>query len=476
MSALTTVVRTPSPPTEPQQPSLDVLLVEDDPDICSTLEEVLRGQGHRVTVAKDGAQAMRSLDARRFDLAICDVRLPKVDGLHIFRRIRQDQPESQVILMSAYGTISEAVNAMSEKAAHYLSKPFDLDVLVELVDRIAQENHLRRALQGAQGQLGDAEAAVLVGSSSAMHELRRRVKAIARSDAAVLITGESGTGKELVVKLLHRASDRASAPLVAVNCAAFPDTLLEAELFGHEKGAFTGALMKREGRFRAAEGGTLFLDEVAEMSPAAQAKLLRVLEDGTYQPLGSDTTYKVDVRVVSATNIDVKTAVKEGRFREDIYHRLKVFHLHVPPLRERRADLPLLIEHFRRAIVGQGRPPLRISPLAWSALRSYPFPGNIRELKHVIEHALVLSGGDEIDVDHLPDEVRGERIASANASAVRPLGDVMGEFERDYIISALERNRWRRAATAAALGVSRKTLWQKMREHNIAERHSEGEA
>jgi DNA-binding NtrC family response regulator len=455
-----------APPTAAR---LDVLLVDDDPDIRSMVESLLREQGHSVAVARDGAEAMRSLDQRRYDLAICDVRLPKVDGMQLFRRIRQDAPDSQVILMSAYGTVSEAVGAMREKAAHYLAKPFDLAALTSLVGEIAEQQQLRRALEGhPDGPLDDETA--IVGSSPAIQELRRKVKAIAKSDVAVLITGENGSGKELIVRLLHRASERATGPLVSVNCAAFPDTLLEAELFGHEKGAFTGAVSKRDGRFRAADGGTLFLDEVAEMSLSAQAKLLRVLEDGSFQPIGSNTTVRADVRLVSATNVDVRAAVVAGRFREDIYHRLKVFNLHVPPLRERLADLPALVEHFRRSMKSQASRPLRITPQAWAALRGYSFPGNIRELKHIVEHALVLSAGQEIDVEHLPDEVRGERRRTIVSSEVRPWADVMAEFERDYLVSALEKNRWRRAQTARILGMSRKTLWQKMRDHGISER------
>jgi DNA-binding NtrC family response regulator len=460
------IVNTSSPPTE-TLPPLDILLVEDEPDILEALEEVLREHGHRVTTASDGAQAMSQLDAHNFDLAICDVRLPKVDGLKIFRRIRSDAPDSQVILMSAYGTVAEAVDAIKEKAAHYLAKPFRVETMLELVDRIAHEHQLRRSLLQAHEARDDELE--LVGSSPSIVRLRQKIQAIAKSDAAVLITGESGTGKELVVRLLHQASERASGPLVAVNCAAFPETLLEAELFGHEKGAFTGAHARREGRFRAANGGTLFLDEVADMSPAAQAKLLRALEDGSYQPIGSDATIRVDVRIVSATNIDIKKAVESGRFREDIFHRLKVFQLHVPPLRERRSDLPLLMEHFRRRVAPNGEAPVRIAPRAWAALRSYPFPGNIRELKHMVEHALVLSAGSEIDVEHLPDEIRGDQPEQKTRLSLRPLGEATEEFEREYIKSALRRYGWRRTHTANVLGISRKTLWQKMRQLGIGD-------
>jgi DNA-binding NtrC family response regulator len=450
-----------------ERAALDILLVEDEPDILESLEEVLADRGHRVTAVADGAEAMGWLDSRRFDVAICDIRLPKVDGMQIFHRIRRESPNSQVILMSAYGSVAEAVEAMKEKATHYLSKPFSLEVLLELVERVEQEQGLRRQLDAARRGEEDTQPAIM-GDSPPMVRLREVIAAIAASDAAVLLTGDSGTGKELVAREIHSASRRAARPMVAVNCAAFPETLLEAELFGHEKGAFTGAFTRREGRFKAADGGTLFLDEVAEMSLAAQAKLLRVLEDGTCQPLGSNQTIPVDVRLISATNADVRHAVRDGKLREDIFHRLKVFHLHLPPLRDRRTDLPLLINHFHHQFHGEDAPPLRISPRAWAALKHYRFPGNVRELKHIVEHALVLSGGDEIDLEHLPEEVRGEPIpASPRSLSSIPLVDAVRAFERDYLLRSLRRCEWHKGRTAEMLGISRKTLWQKLKAHGI---------
>jgi DNA-binding NtrC family response regulator len=444
---------------------LDILVVEDEPDILESLEEVLGERGHRVTTANDGAAAMGWLDHRRFDVAICDVRLPKIDGLQIFQRIRRESPNSHVILMSAYGSVAEAVGAMKEKAAHYLSKPFNIDVLLALIEDVEQDQTLRKQHEASRSRDEDTRLAIM-GEAPLMVRLRELIPTIAASDAAVLITGESGTGKELVAREIHALSRRARGPLVTVNCAAFPDTLLEAELFGHERGAFTGAVAKREGRFQAANGGTLFLDEVGEMSLAAQAKLLRVLEDGSCQPLGSNVTVPVSVRLISATNTDVRRAVEAGRLREDIFHRLKVFHLQMPTLRERRSDLPLLINHFHRHFQGPDAPSLRISPQAWSALKHYQFPGNVRELKHIVEHALVLSGGDEIDVEHLPEELRGEP-ASQSRRMHMPLSDAMRAFERDYLLRTLARHDWHRGRTAEVLGISRKTLWQKLKAHGI---------
>jgi len=447
---------------------LKILVVEDEPDILESIQDALGEHGHHVTSASDGEQAMRRLDGHRFDLAICDVRLPKVDGLEIFRRIRREQPESEVILMSAYGSVAEAVDVMKEKAAHYLAKPFSLDLLLNLVERVAEQRVLHTSLNEKPDD-GEAHRALLVGSSPAVETLRRRISAIAVSDAAVLITGESGTGKELVARLLHEQSPRADKPFVAVNCAAFPDTLLEAELFGHEKGAFTGAQAKRMGRFQAAHTGTLFLDEVGDMSLTAQAKLLRALEDGSYQPLGSDRTIQVDVRVVSATNADLQQRIEQGAFREDMFHRLKVFHLHVPPLRERLADFPILVRHFYSQCSGDASGTLRISPRAWAALKHHRFPGNVRELRHVLEHAVVLAKGKEIDVEHLPVEIIGNADAPVSQGPLQPLGPAIKEFEREYLVRALQQCAWQRTRTAEMLGISRKTLWQKLRQHGIVE-------
>jgi DNA-binding NtrC family response regulator len=445
---------------------LEVLIAEDEPDILDSLRDLVRDLGHRVTTARNGAQAMSLLDRRAFDLTILDIRLPKVDGMTLFRRIRRDRPDSQVILMSAYGTVSDAVNAMKEHAAHYLSKPFDLEELATLVDGVARDKRIRDMLAGAEASRPATNG--LVGASRVMLRLRERIAVIARSDAAVVITGESGTGKELVARSIHGQSARRDRPFVAVNCAAFPETLLEAELFGHERGAFTGAVGKREGRFQAAHGGTMFLDEVADMAPTAQAKLLRVLEDGSYQPLGSDATVKVDVRIVSATNADLPARIAAGRFREDIFHRLKVFHVRVPPLRERLEDLP--IKHFYRELCPDRQEGLNLSPAAWTALRGHRFPGNVRELRNALEHALVLAGKGEIRTNHLPQDIcSATQPPPDSRPELQMLGSAVEDFERHFIHRTLELCDWQRAKTAQVLGISRKTLWQKMRQYGLTD-------
>jgi DNA-binding NtrC family response regulator len=304
------------------------------------------------------------------------------------------------------------------------------------------------------------------GSSPAIVQLRERIAAIAASSAAVLLTGESGTGKELAARMLHAASDRRDAPFVAVNCAAVPAALMEAELFGHERGAFTGALKRRDGRFKAADGGTLFLDEIGEMPLDVQAKLLRVLQEGSFEPIGTNTSVKVDVRLVSASNRPLKGPSGEGAFRQDLYYRIKVFDLNLPPLRDRLSDLPILVEQFLREFTAADQTPPSLTPAAWAALQGYNYPGNVRELRHAIQHATILARGQEIRVPHLPSEFRGGTSALAS-ERVEPLGAVMAQFERDYIERTLQLAGGERRKAAEMLGISRKNLWEKMSKHGL---------
>ncbi len=308
-------------------------------------------------------------------------------------------------------------------------------------------------------------AKALIGESAAMRRLAAQVDAVARSEANVLVTGESGTGKELVARRIHARSSRRDHPFIAINCAAFPDTLLEAELFGHERGAFTGAHKAREGRFQAAHGGVLFLDEVGELAPSAQAKLLRVLEVGTFEPLGSNRSQKVDVRIVSATHRDLRARIGEGRFRDDLFYRLKVVHVALPALRDRREDLPLLVGHFLRRIAP--RRALSLSQAAWSGLRAYAFPGNVRELENAIHHAVVVCQGDVIDAEHLPSELFGDAPRPAAKAMTPTLAEATAAFERDFLLATLRACNGVRGAAAARLGISRKNLWEKLRRHGV---------
>src|SRR3954469_2300660 len=449
---------------------LDVLLVDDEPDIELLAGEALRDAGHRVTAVKDGAVALEMVRMRAFDLMICDIRLPKLDGLTLFRQTRQQSPDTTVILMTAFAAVQDAVAAVKEGAHDYLTKPFEIDEITLRVKRIAEHRALLRELDVARAELAkDGVGEVIVGRSVQILRLLDRVNTIATSHAPVLLQGESGTGKELVARALHDRGARRGKAFVAVNCAALPETLLEAELYGHERGAFTGAVKKRDGRFRAAHGGTLLLDEVAEMSLPSQAKLLRVLQEGVIEPLGTNESVRVDVRVISATNRNLKERVVEGLFREDLYYRLNVLNVDIPPLRERKGDLPLLVQFFLKKLGKPAAPSPRLSQAAWTALSQFPFPGNVRQLEHAIQHAVVLAGGADIALRHLPRDIaHAGDIILVGSPVPRPLGAALKEFEREYLLRALAEADGKRTLAAEILGISRKNLWEKLRMHGFS--------
>jgi DNA-binding NtrC family response regulator len=450
---------------------LDVLLVDDEPSIRLPLGDAIRAQGHRVRTASNGAEAMSALAAQVFDVVVCDIRLPKVDGLTIFRKVRHESPSTEVLLITAYAEVPDAVAALKEGAVDYVTKPFTVDTIMERLVRIAKQRGLASAMDRARQTLAASDSTPtpgLVGRSPAHLRLLDQIAQFAASDAPVIISGESGTGKEIVARSLHEKSARRAKPFVAVNCAAFPDTLIEAELFGYEKGAFTGAVKPREGRFKAAHGGTLFLDEVAEIPLAVQAKLLRVLQTGVFEPLGTNESVRVDVRIVSATHRDLKKYIAAGLFREDLYYRLNVLDIEVPALRERRSDMPLLVEHFLKRFSPDSE--ASISPRALAALADYSFPGNIRELEHTIQRAVVLAGGQGIDLEHLPGAVAGRAPPRGDSgSSLRPLSEAVQEFEREYLVRALRTTGGKKVQAAELLGISRKSLWKKLRELTIAE-------
>ncbi len=450
---------------------LEILVVDDDQATRLSLSFALTDAGHKVTEAQDGEEAIALVSERTFDVAILDVRLPKIDGLTIFRRLRQRAPTTSVILMTAFATVPDAVASLRDGAYDYVTKPFDPEELtLRVIGHIAEHRALKRELEEARKLVASRDAgSPIVGHTPVMVQLIERINTVAQSDAPVLISGESGTGKELVAHTLHARGPRKAAAFVAVNCAAFPETMIEAELFGHERGAFAGAVRKLEGRFKAADGGTLLLDEVAELPLPSQAKLLRVLEEGVIQPLGTNESIPVNVRIVSATNRDLKELVAQGKFREDLYFRINVLDLEVPPLRERRADLPLLLAHFLRRFY-PGRVPPGISPRAWAALMDYPFPGNVREFAHAIERAVVLSHGSEIDLEHLPADIAGAAAPSSPSEAnFRPLAHAVKEFEKQYIARALRLSSGGKGHAAELLGISRKNLWEKLKHHGITD-------
>jgi DNA-binding NtrC family response regulator len=454
--------------------ALDVLLIDDEPELRVTLAEALREAGHRVTEAGDGAEGLSLLGSGIFDVLICDVRLPRVDGLTLLRRARRDRPHIEVILMTAFADVSDAVAALKVGAYDYLVKPFEIDELLVQLGRIESHRAVRRELEQARVELGGGVPDTsLIGQSPAIRRVLSLIQTVGQSDVPTLVTGESGTGKELVARMLHERSPRRGKPFVVVNCGALTETLIEAELFGHERGAFTGAVRKRDGRFKAADGGTVFLDEIAELPLSAQAKLLRVLQEGTFEPIGTNTTARVDVRIISATHRDLKKRTVTGAFREDLFYRINVIEIELPPLRGRPGDLPLLFHHFLQRFAPVGRPLPTISPSAWAALCQYQFPGNVREFSHAVEHACILSGGGTIELHHLPPGIGRpageEQEADQPASPpLRPLSMAVKEFEREYLLRAVRVAGGKRGRAAELLGISRKSLWEKLRQHGIA--------
>jgi DNA-binding NtrC family response regulator len=456
---------------------LDILLVDDDQDLRVLLEELLVSAGHKVTTAADGALALAEIEPRHFDVVLTDVHMPRVDGTALLSKVRAGSPTTDVILMTGQGQIADAVAALKEGAHDYLTKPLEPAQLLAKLARIDEHKDLRTKLDRARADLlaSDAGKTQLVGGSPAIRRVLDMVRMVAPSDSPVLVTGESGTGKELVARMIHERSPRADKPFVAVNCGALAESLIEAELFGHERGAFTGAIKKRDGRFKAAHGGTLFLDEIGELPAAAQAKILRVVQEGTFEPVGSDEPIKVDVRLISATHRNLRARTAEGTFREDLYYRINVIEIPLPPLRERPGDVPLLLRHFLARFLPAGAGSPTISAAALDAFNRYRFPGNVREFQHAVQHALVLSGGKSIDVANLPVSITenlGSRVPSLPAAeeaavSLRPLAEGVRDFERGYLLRALEASGGKRTKAAEILGISRKTLWEKLKSHEL---------
>ena len=431
-----------------------ILVVDDDAGQRSLLESFLGSQGLRVVTASSGEQALEVLSAEAVDLMISDVRMTGLSGLETLRRVRGLKPVLPVLLVTAYPDIRGAVDAMRDGAVNYLEKPIDLD---ELLTTVRQALGLGAPPPAAEGTL--ALPGHVIALSPAMREVMREVAFVAPSETRVLITGESGVGKEIVTDLIHMISPRARGPLVKVNCAALPETLLESELFGHEKGAFTGATQIRIGRFEEANGGTILLDEIAEMSPALQAKLLRVTQDGTFQRVGSNSVRRTDARIIASTNRDLEKDVEAGRFREDLFFRLNVVEIYVPPLRERREDV-LPLAHLFAAEFSHGRP--RLSPATVTCLELYSWPGNVRELRNAMERALLMARDELILPEHLPRRIRAEGLAPSATPGKEDSVSRMEEIERAVILQALHTHNFNRSETARALGLSRRTLLYKI--------------
>jgi DNA-binding NtrC family response regulator len=433
--------------------SARILIVDDDPGQRSLLDSFLRSQDFETVLADSGQQALETLRAGKFDMMISDVRMPGLTGLETLRLARQEHATLPVLLVTAFTDVRDAVAAMRDGAVNYLSKPIDLDELLANVRQATGISESAPLRCNEEKPLPD----FVVARSPLMQAVFRDAALIAPSETRVLITGESGVGKEILADVIHAWSRRAAGPLIKVNCAAIPETLLEAELFGHEKGAFTGASAQRIGRFEEADSGTIFLDEIAEMSPALQAKLLRVAQDGHFQRVGSNRELRTGARILAASNHNLEEEVKNGRFREDLFYRLNVVELHIPPLRERHEDiLPLagrFIEEFAK-----GR--ARFSEPVSACLENYPWPGNVRELRNSMERAVLLSRSELILPEHLPARVR---LAAENLTAREPAElERLDEIERQAILESLRQHNFNRTETARALGISRRTLIYKL--------------
>jgi DNA-binding NtrC family response regulator len=449
-----------------------ILVADDDPVIRGNLALLLGSEGYHVIEAADGAQAGRLLAEPGVSLALLDLRMPGRDGMEVLRQHHDLLEETPVIVITALGGSAAAIEAMKLGAFDFITKPFDLDAVLFAVRRTLTQQALVaqvRALSGAADAVPDAEGEEMIGRTPAMLQVFKTIGRVAAASEPVLILGESGTGKELVASAIHANSDRAGRPFVRVNCAALSPTLLESELFGHEKGAFTGAVARRAGRFEQAHGGTLFLDEVGELGVDLQAKLLRVLQTGQFERVGGNETLQVDVRVLAATNRDLPVLIGEGRFREDLYYRLNVVAIELPPLRARREDIPLMAEHIiRRLSRKYNWPHLALAPETVQALCSQPWPGNVRQLQNVLARAAILARGRMI----LPEDVFPPATASGgSAEAARPsslaLKEILAETERRVIQQALEQERWNRTQAAKVLGISRRQLFDKIHQYGL---------
>jgi DNA-binding NtrC family response regulator len=439
-----------------------ILVVDDDAVTCRLLSEVLTNDGATVVCETDPRDALRHLAIEPVDLAILDVRMPGMDGLELLRGLRQRAPGLPIIIMTAFGSIDTAVDAISAGAVDYVSKPMNLEEIRATVGKaLGRQTELQATLPGAGGELGG-----MVGHTPAMIEVYKTIARVAPGPSTVLILGESGTGKELVARAIHQHSPRARKPFVALDCTSLPETLLESELFGHVRGAFTGAVNDNPGLFAEADGGTMFLDEIGDVAPALQAKLLRVLQEHQVRPVGGMQWRTVDVRVLAATNRDLAAMVAAGRFREDLYYRLKVVAIHLPPLRERRDDIPLLVDHLvRRAAQQCNKAVTGVSEGALALLRTYHWPGNIRELAHVLERSVALAQRDVLSIDDLPPDLQTPDPAPASdLLSDRP---TLEELKRRYIRHVLEENCGNVSHAAATLGVDRRSLYRMLQRYGI---------
>ncbi len=450
-----------------------ILVVDDERNYLTILARILEEEGYRVSTADNAFAALELLSRERFALVLSDLKMPRMDGMEFFRRAREEFGELPFVILTAFATVETALEAMKAGVFDYLMKPFKNEEILLTVQKALDYARLRSENALLRQQLDRSRDRELLGESSAIKKLLEDIGRVAPARTSILVCGESGVGKELVARALHQASPRAGGPLVVVNCAAFPETLLESELFGHERGAFTGAVERKQGLLEVADGGTLFLDEIGEFPLTLQPKLLRVLQDRRFRRVGGTAELESDVRLVAATNRDLGASIAAGEFREDLYYRLNVVTLHVPALRERAEDIPLLAFHFlRRFAQEMGRPIHGIDPEALRILQSHDWPGNVRELQNVIERGVLFCSGDTLLAEHLPEALSGrtsspDRSLPSDLDPGRPLPDLLEQVERDLICKALVRARGVQAQAADLLGISRSNLQYKLKKYNL---------
>ncbi len=450
-----------------------ILVVDDEKNYLLVLKELLVDEGYEVLTAQSGANALAILSETELDLVVTDMKMPGMSGLELLERLKLKDPQLPVVMMTAFGTVEKAVEAMKKGAFDYISKPFDNESLKKTVAtalnmwRVIKEN--RFLSQELKDKFGPSD---LIGNSPAIQQVRELIQKVAVTKATVLVTGESGTGKELVARAIHAQSPRRDKPLISVNCSALAETLLESELFGHERGSFTGATSQRKGRFEIADGGTLFLDEVGEMAPSVQVTLLRVLQNREFERVGGNKTIKVDVRLIAASNRDLKEEIPRGTFREDLYYRLNVVHIEVPPLRDRRDDLPILTRYFLERFSKElNKETPTLTPEAMTTIMDYHWPGNIRELENMLERAVILASGSLIHVDDLPIHPKCPTSQDWAADQVIPpglkLNEVLEMVEKKMILNALAKTGHVQSHAAELLGIGRNLLFYKIKKFNL---------
>jgi len=447
-----------------------ILIIEDEPSMRLGMSHALSSAGYAVKTCEDGAEGMSTVEKERFDLVITDLKLPHHDGLEILNRIRAVSPDTGVIIMTAHAEVRTAVQAIKDGAFDYIAKPFSNEELMITIDRFLNFRNLEREIHRLRSSLGEKTGFEnLIGTSREMRDVFDRIESVAGTDVPVLIQGESGTGKELVANAIHNLGRRKNRPYIKINCAAIPESLFESELFGHEKGTFTGATETRKGKFEVANSGTIFFDEIGEMPLGLQAKLLRVIEEHAVTRLGGDEPIGIDARGIYATSKNLRAVIRTGGFREDLYYRIHVVPIVIPPLRERKEDIPYLIEHFIRHF-GEtfSKAGLGIAPSAYEALLSYSYPGNVRELKHAVERAVLLSKNGLIEMKDLPEEFsglsKGEQGPETGEGTLQSRVDTL---EREMIVSALKECHGKKIEASKKLGISRKVLWKKIKEFKI---------